>query len=100
MELEGNFIYDIEDKINSTKNDIFFYSLVANDKLERNLICIPYENSILEKYNNYFHTTHTYETIKKHNKSSYFICLHTFVIPTITYMKMMNWYCSFTCFSL
>ena len=94
MELEGNFIYDIEDKINSTENDIFFYSLVASDKLYRNYVCNPYDNSILEKYNNYFNTNHTYESIKNHKKLEYFICLHTFVIPTTTYMKMMEWYCS------
>ena len=98
MELESNFIYDIEDKINSTDededHDVFFYSLVANDKLCRHLVCNPYENSILEKYNNYFNTNHTYDSIISHNKSKYFICLHTFVIPTTIYMKMMKWYCS------
>jgi len=94
MELASNFIYDIEEKINSTENNVFFYSLIADDKLERNFILKPYNNSILEKYNNHFNTNHTYESIKNHEKSKYFICLHTFVIPTITYMKMMNWYCS------
>jgi GR25 family glycosyltransferase involved in LPS biosynthesis/SAM-dependent methyltransferase len=94
MELASNFIYDIEDKINLTDKDIFFYSLIANDKLERNFVCKPYNNSILEKYNSRFGTSHTYESIKNHEKSKYFICLHTFVIPTLIYMKMMNWYCS------
>jgi hypothetical protein len=93
MELESNFIYDIEEKINYTNSDVFFYSLIANDKLHRKLVCNPYENSILEKYNNYFNTNHEYEAIKNHKMSKYFICLHTFVIPTVTYMKMMNWYC-------
>ena len=96
MELESDFIYDIEDKINSKDEDrdVFFYSLVANDKLCRHLVCNPYENSILEKYNNYFNTNHTYDSIISHNKSKYFICLHTFVIPTTVYVKMMKWYCS------
>lgn len=94
MELESNFIYDIEEKINNSKNDIFFYSLVAQDKLDRIRICNPYDNSILEKYNNYFNTKHTYDSIVTHKMSKYFICLHTFVIPTKIYIKMMNWYCS------
>lgn len=94
MELANNFIYDIEEKINSTENDVFFYSLIADDKLERDFVCKPLNNSILEKYNNFFNTNHTYQSIKNHEKSKYFICLHTFVIPIIIYMKMMNWYCS------
>jgi GR25 family glycosyltransferase involved in LPS biosynthesis len=94
MELESDFIYDIEGKINNSKNDVFFYSLIANDKLDRHNICYPYENSILEKYNTYFNTNHTYETIKNHKMSKIFICLHTFVIPTRTYLKMMEWFCS------
>lgn len=94
MELASNFIYHIEEKINSTENNVFFYSLIADDKLEKDFVCKPYNNSILEKYNKFFNTNHTYNSIKNHEKSKYFICLHTFVIPTLTYMKMMNWYCS------
>jgi GR25 family glycosyltransferase involved in LPS biosynthesis len=94
MELESNFIHDIEEKINSTENNIFFFSLIVGSKVEVTRICNPYNNSILEKYNNYFNTNHTYESIINHKRAKYFICLHTFVIPTITYMKMMNWYCS------
>lgn len=94
MELDKQFIYDIENKIDNAKNFIFFYSLVASDKIERHLLCKPYNNSILEKYNNYFKTNHTYDSITNHSKSKYFICLHTFVIPTFTYIKMMEWYCS------
>jgi len=94
MELEANFINDIEAKINETQNDIFFFSLIVGSKVEVTRICNPYNNSILEKYNNYFNTNHTYESIINHKRAKYFICLHTFVIPTITYMKMMSWYCS------
>ena len=94
MELERDFIYDIEEKINNSKTEVFFYTLIANDKLERHNICYPYEKSILEKYNTYFNTKHTYETIKNHKMSKYFICLHTFVIPTRTYLKMMEWFSS------
>ncbi len=94
MVLDNDFIYDIEHKINNNEHNIFFYSLVANDKLDRHLICLPYGNSILEQYNNHFNTNHTYETIKNHKRSKYFICLHTFVIPINIYIKMMKWYCS------
>ena len=94
MELDVNFIYDIEEKINKTQNDIFFFSLIVGSKVEVTHICNPYNNSILEKYNNYFNTNHTYESIITHKRAKYFICLHTFVIPTKTYMKMMSWYCS------
>ena len=31
-----------------------------------------------------------------HNKSDKFICLHTFVIPTKTFITMMTWYCTIT----
>lgn len=96
MELASNFIYDMEEKINKNEKDAFFYSLVVANKIEVNHICKPYNNSILEKYNNYFNTNHTYESIKCHNKSNNFICLHTFVIPTRTFIKMMTWYCTIT----
>ena len=104
MELASEFIYDIEEKINQSKGnhdnddkkDIYFYSLAVANKVEVNYVCKPYDNSILEKYNNYFNTAHTYESIKAHNKSDMFICLHTFVIPTKTFIKMMTWYCSIT----
>jgi len=96
MELASDFIYDIEQKINQTPNDIFFYSLVVTNKIDVSYICNPYVNSILERYNNYFNTNHTYENIKAHNKSVFFICLHTFVIPTKTFIKMMTWYCTIT----
>jgi FkbM family methyltransferase len=95
MVLDKNFIYDIEEKINE-KSDIFFYSLIEANKVDVNYICKPYNNSILEKYNNYFNTNHTYESIKAHNKSDKFICLHTFVIPTKIFVKMMTWYCTIT----
>jgi hypothetical protein len=94
MELESNFIHDIEEKINGTKNDVFFYSFILGSKVDVKHICNPYDNSVLEKYNNYFNTNHSYETIINHKRAKYFMCLHTFVIPTTTYMKMMNWYCS------
>jgi len=98
MELTSDFIYDMEEKITQCINneDIYFYSLAVANKVEVNYICKPYDKSILEKYNNYFNTEHTYETIKAHNKSDMFICLHTFVIPTKTFIKMMVWYCSIT----
>jgi GR25 family glycosyltransferase involved in LPS biosynthesis len=98
MELASGFIYDMEEKITQCINneDIYFYSLALANKVEVNYICKPYDKSILEKYNNYFNTEHTYETIKAHNKSDMFICLHTFVIPTKTFIKMMVWYCSIT----
>ena len=91
MVLQENFIYDIETMINKTENDVYFYSLLVSNKLDVPYICEPYTNSILEKYNSYFNTNHTYISIKNCN---YFICLHTFVIPTKTYIKMMNFFCS------
>jgi FkbM family methyltransferase len=94
MVLYADFIYDIEEKINKSNNDIYFYSLVDNNKLEVKYVCKPYENSILQKYNEYFNTNHSYETIKNNKKSSNFISLHTFVIPTKTYIKLMTWYMS------
>jgi len=95
MELASNFIYDIEEKIaKSVNNDVYFYSLAVANKVEVSYICKPYNNSILEKYNNYFYTNHTYDSIKANNNSDKFICLHTFVIPTKTFIKMMTWYCS------
>ena len=96
MDLASDFIYDIEQKINQTTDDTFFYSLAVANKIEVTYICKPYNNSILEKYNNYYNTNHTYESIKAHNKSDKFICLHTFVIPTSTFIKMMTWYCTIT----
>jgi FkbM family methyltransferase len=96
MELADDFIYDIEKKINRTETDIYFYSLTVADKIEVSYICNPYNNSILEKYNNYFNTNHTYETIKSHPMRDNFICLHTFVIPTSTFIKMMTWFCTIT----
>jgi len=96
MELANDFIYDMEQKINQIENDVYFYSLAVANKIEVTYICKPYNNSILEKYNNYFNTNHTYETIKADKKSDKFICLHTFVIPTITFIKMMTWYCTIT----
>jgi GR25 family glycosyltransferase involved in LPS biosynthesis len=96
MELASDFIYDIEQKINTNEDDIYFYSLTVENKIEVNYICKPYNNSILEKYNNYFNTNHTYESIKEHKKHDKFICLHTFVIPTRTFIKMMTWYCTIT----
>ena len=92
MKLEKEFITDIEEKINSSKNDIFFYNLTEKRKIHHKHMCNPYENSILEKYNKYFNTNHTYESIKENEKSNMFICLHTFVIPTKTFIKMMTWY--------
>ena len=96
MELAYDFIYDMEQKINSSSDDFYFYSLAVANKIEVNYICKPYNNSILEKYNGYFNTNHTYDTITADNKSDKFICLHTFVIPTKTFIKMMTWYCSIT----
>ena len=96
MELSSDFIYDIEQKINKTDHDIYFYSMIVTNKIDVGYICNPYANSILEKYNNYFNTEHTYESIKAHKKSCNFICLHTFVIPTKTFIKMMTWYCTIT----
>ena len=96
MELASNFIYDIEEKITKAENDIYFYSLAVANKIEVSYICKPYNNSILEKYNNYFNTSHTYDSIKAHHKADKFICLHTFVIPTKTFINMMTWYCTIT----
>ena len=96
MELASDFIYDMEQKINQSEQDIYFYSLAVANKIEVTYICKPYNNSILEKYNSYFNTNHTYESIKAHPKSDTFICLHTFVIPTRTFIKMMTWYCTIT----
>ena len=96
MELASDFIYDIEQKINSYENDTYFYSLTSTGKLEVTYLYKPYDNSILENYNNYFNTSHTYDFIKAHKKSNNFICLHTFVIPTKTFIKMMTWFCSIT----
>ena len=94
MELEKHFITDIEEKINNSSNDIFFYSLVSESKIHMNHICHPYDNSILEKYNKFFKTNHTYESIKENEKYKMFICLHTFLMPTKTFIKMMTWYSS------
>jgi FkbM family methyltransferase len=96
MELASDFIYDMEQKINQSENDTYFYSLTVANKVEVNYICKPYDNSILEKYNNYFNTSHTYDSIKAHHKADKFICLHTFVIPTKTFINMMTWYCTIT----
>ena len=96
MELESDFIYDMEQKINSSENNTYFYSLTVANKIDVSYICKPYDNSILEKYNNYFNTSHTYESIKGHHKADKFICLHTFVIPTKTFINMMTWYCTIT----
>jgi FkbM family methyltransferase len=92
MALDANFIYDIENTIHNSYNDTFFYSLIVENKLEVNYICKPYNNSFLEKYNDYFKTNHSFETIKNSQHSYKFICLHTFVIPTKTYVKMMTWF--------
>lgn len=94
MKLYEDFIYSMENKIKNSNNDIYFYSLTVENKIDVKYICKPYDNSILEKYNKYFNTTHTYESIKNNTKSKYFICLHTFVIPVKTYIKMMTWYVS------
>jgi hypothetical protein len=96
MELASDFIYDIEKKINQSESDTYFYSLTVANKVEASYICKPYDNSILEKYNNYFNTSHSYNSIKSHDKAAKFICLHTFVIPTKTFIKMMNWFCTIT----
>ena len=96
MELASDFIYDIEEKINQTRNDIYFFSLIVGSKVEVKHICNPYVNSILEKYNDFFNTNHSYDTIRNHKRAKYFICLHTFVIPTKTFIKMMTWYCTIT----
>jgi FkbM family methyltransferase len=94
MILESNFIYAIEEKINNSQNDIYFYSLLDGNKLNVKFVCNPYEKSILQKYNEYFNTNHSYETIKTNKKSSNFISLHTFVIPKKTYIKLMSWFVS------
>ena len=94
MILESNFIYAIEEKINNSQNDIYFYSLLDNNKLNVKFVCNPYDKSILQKYNEYFNTNHSYDTIKKNKKSSNFISLHTFVIPKKTYIKLMSWFVS------
>jgi len=96
MELADDFIYDMEEKIKKSKNDIYFYSQLVSNKVDVPLICTPYDNSVLEKYNQYFKTNHTYESIKSHKNADKFICLHTFVIPKRTYEAMMNWFCSIT----
>jgi hypothetical protein len=96
MDLASDFIYDIEQKINQTRNDIFFFSLIVGSKVEVKHICNPYANSILKKYNDFFNTNHSYDTIINHKRAKYFICLHTFVIPTKTFIKMMTWYCTIT----
>jgi GR25 family glycosyltransferase involved in LPS biosynthesis len=94
MVLHKDFIYDIENKISNSNDNIFFYSLIVPNKRDVKYICKPYNNSILEKYNNYFNTNHSYDSISAHNKSNYFIALHTFVIPTKIFIKLMEWYMS------
>ena len=96
MELDKDFIYDMEEKIKNKTNEIYFYSLNVENKVDVPLVCSPYENSVLKKYNQYFKTNHTYESIKSHKNAGNFICLHTFVIPTKTFIKMMTWFCSLT----
>jgi GR25 family glycosyltransferase involved in LPS biosynthesis len=94
MVLDKDFIYDIQNIIKNGSNDTYFYSLLVANKIDVKYICNPYPNSILEKYNTYFNTSHSYDSIKNHIRSKDFICLHTFVIPIHTYTKMMKWYCS------
>jgi FkbM family methyltransferase len=94
MILYKDFIYDIENKIKTKNKNIFFYSLLVPNKRDVKFICKPYDNSVLQKYNSYFNTNHSYESISLHSKSNNFIALHTFVIPNNVYIKLMEWYMS------
>jgi GR25 family glycosyltransferase involved in LPS biosynthesis/glycosyltransferase involved in cell wall biosynthesis len=82
MELQHDFIYSINETIKQ-KDTVYFYSLTNTINVENAIL-------LLELYNNYFGRTYTVDSIK--NKE--IICLHTFVIPTSVYIKMMEFYCS------
>ena len=48
MVLDSNFIYNIQEIINNSQNDVYFYSLLDSNKLNVKFVCNPYENSLLQ----------------------------------------------------
>jgi beta-1,4-mannosyl-glycoprotein beta-1,4-N-acetylglucosaminyltransferase len=88
MELNDNFIYDIEQQLKLYNKTIFFSLLkeVNIQELE------PLVSKIIEQYNLYFKTNHTNEILFNKKSQDKLILLHTFVIPTNMYIKLMKWY--------
>ena len=95
MELEKDFITDIESNLVGCRNTIFYNLAIGQGgKVEYEKLCEPYTNSVLEQYNKYFNTHFTIHGILSNPLSKDFVCLHTFVISTPMYEKMMKWFCS------
>ena len=52
----------------------------------------PYENSILQKYNDFFNTNYRPNDIVHHDYDYVIPLLHTFLIPQKMFDKMMKWF--------
>lgn len=90
MELDVDFIYDIENNFKENPNSICYSLLYTFDCENLHNILV---NKIIEQYNLFFKTRHTYKSLFNDSSENKIILLHTFVIPTKMYSKLMSWYC-------
>jgi|UniRef100_A0A6C0CX56 GR25 family glycosyltransferase involved in LPS biosynthesis len=108
MEIQEKFIENMENIIQSKKSDeILLFSLNPKKKTPFHLflqkhgkekvldpvgIIEPYENSILQKYNDYFNTHFTANQVVNCKYDFFIPLLHTFLIPNYLFEKMMDWF--------
>jgi GR25 family glycosyltransferase involved in LPS biosynthesis len=98
MKIGKNMFKDIELSIAEHGDKLLFYHLAKdalymfkNDYGSHGL-CQPYDNSVLEQYNQYFNTNYTLDTLLTYNDTCKVILLHTFVITKEMFAKMMRWF--------
>jgi hypothetical protein len=98
MKIGKNMINDIELNIAENEDNVIFYHLHndASYTFQKDYgshgLCQPYNNSVLEQYNQYFNTNYTLDALLTHNDTCKVMLLHTFVIPKETFAKMMGWF--------
>jgi hypothetical protein len=85
MRLYSNTIQHIKDTTDQTKDPILFYNFCHSVPTALNFQ--TGWNAILDHYNTYFQTSFTFEDILDKQMP----LLHTFVMPTDMFYKMMKW---------
>jgi hypothetical protein len=97
MRVGKSAIEQIEKRLDETPNTIFYHLVkdaqyMFSDDFGSYGLCVPYSNSVLEQYNQYFNTNYVLEDLLKYNSTCKVILLHTFVIPKEMFDKMMGWF--------
>ena len=100
MKLERTTITDIEKRLMNNRPVMFhqqthnIYESLELDEMFH--ICLPYKDSVLEKYNQHFNTNYRLKDFFNMSHIIKIPLFHTFVITSEMFEQMMAWYVTLT----